>query len=172
MGRKIAKHPIERRVLNRDHAVLFHHEVDDFLPTLTGQALLGNEAFRVADDATRIGLCRTFSSDEDTQVSECRLACRNDSRLFRIFAGSHVNRNNENSKRGGKKAPDSPAHPRSVGPSRNALRLLRLHQLAMPAHDTRSATRCMVLLRYPLGFQSMACGCMTPALSVARAQTS
>ena len=110
MGRKIAKHPIERRVLNRDHAVLCHHEVDDFLPTLPGQALLGNEAFRVADDATRIGLCRTFCGDEDTQVRECRLACRNGSRLFRIAAGSHVNRNDD-SKHGSKNAPDKPAHP-------------------------------------------------------------
>ena len=91
--------------------MLFHHEVDNFLPPLTGQALLGNEAFRVADDATRIGLCRTFSGDEDTQVGECRLACRRDSRLFRIFAGNRVNRNNKNSKHDGKNAPDSLTHP-------------------------------------------------------------
>ena len=91
--------------------MLFHHEFDDFLPTLTGQALLGNEAFRVADDTTRIGLCRTFSGNEDTQVRECRLTCRNGSRLFRVFAGSHVNRNNKNSKPDDKSAPGSLAHP-------------------------------------------------------------
>ena len=43
---------------------------------------------------------------------------------------------------------------------------------ATSPHATRIETRCIVLLRYPLGFQSMAWGCITPALSVARAQTS
>lgn len=111
MSRKIAKHPIERVVLDRRHAVLFHHEVDDFLPTLPGQALLGNEAFGVADDTTRIRLNHTVARHEGTEVRQSRLACRHDSRLFRIFATSRMNRNNENSKHANKNAPDSPAHP-------------------------------------------------------------
>ena len=45
-------------------------------------------------------------------------------------------------------------------------------RLDTPPHATRTATRCIVLLRYPFGFQSMACGCITPSLSVARAQIS
>ena len=56
----------------------------------------------------------------------------------------------------GKSAPEDPARPTS----------------ATAPHATRIATRCIVLLRYPFGFQSMAWGCITPALSVARAQIS
>ena len=43
---------------------------------------------------------------------------------------------------------------------------------AYPPYATRTATRCIVLLRYPFGFQSMACGCIIPSLSVARAHIS
>ena len=108
MGRKIAKHPIERRVLNRDHAVLFHHEVDDFLPTLTGQALLGNEAFRVADDATRIGLCRAFARHEQTEARGFRLVLPFGLCLSRSFACSHAGSNDESSSRADDTAPDCP----------------------------------------------------------------
>ena len=47
-----------------------------------------------------------------------------------------------------------------------------LHPRGPAAHAARTATRCIVLLRYPFGFQSMEWGCIAPALSVARAQTS
>ena len=57
-------------------------------------------------------------------------------------------------------------------PCRLGSRGFPLPAFAAPPHVTRTATRCIVLLRYPFGFQSMAWGCITPSLSVARAQTS
>ena len=172
MGRKIAKHPVKNGSGDWGHPVLFHHEIDDLLPALPGQALLSNEAFGVADDARGMRLNRTVTCHEDTEIGRFRLTCRHGSRLFRILSDSLMGGNNDNGKHASKKAPDSPTHPPSVGPSRDGSRPLRLHQLVTAAHDTRSATRCIVLLRYPLGFQSMAWGCITPALSVARAHIS
>ena len=164
MSRKITKHPVEGGTCKWNHPVLFHHEFDDLLPTLPGKALLGDEAFGVTDDAIGISLCRTISRHEGTEAGRCRSACRHGSRFFRILTGSHTDRNDENGKCGGNHTP-----PR---PGQSTPRPLRLHQPAPPAHDTRRATRCIVLLRYPLGFQSMAWGCIIPALSVARAQIS
>ena len=55
---------------------------------------------------------------------------------------------------------------------RGSFRQPDVHAFAASSHATRTATRCIVLLRYPFGFQSMACGCITPSLSVARAHIS
>ena len=175
MGRKIAKHPVEGGTCKWDHSVLFHHEVDDLLPTLPGQALLGNEALGVADDAIGIGLCRTVTRHEGTEVGGIWSACRHGFRLSRILAASHANRNDENGKRGGNNTSNRPgngAHPWPGRPGQGMPSPLRRHQPTLSAHDTRRATWCIVLLRYPLGFQSMAWGCIIPALSVARAQIS
>ena len=175
MGRKIVKHPVEGGTCKRGHPVLFHHEVDDLLPTVPGQALLGDEAFGVADDAIGVGFRRTITRHEDAKVRRIRLACRRRSRLSRILAGSHADRNDKYDKRGDNNTPNRPGngtHPWPSRPDPGTLRPLRLHQPTTPAHETRRATRCIVLFRYPLGFQSIAWGCIIPVPSVARAQIS
>ena len=88
--------------------MLFHHEVNDFLPTLPVQTLLSDQAFGVAGNAAGIGLCRAFSRHEQTEARGFRLVLPFGLCLSRSFACSQAGNNDESGSRADDTVPDCP----------------------------------------------------------------
>ena len=132
--------------------------------TPAGEALVGVDAHerRVERLERKPAAGQPVGFDERQGLLPHRDARDSHGLLTRIFRASHRGRADGFRSGSGMPGPDSvrgapaPVHP----------------AFAAPPHDARTATRCIVLLRYPFGFQSMAWGCITPSLSVARAQSS
>ena len=152
VGREIAEHPLEVGAFNRGHPMLFRHELNDLLPSLPGKTLLRNKALGVAGDAVGIRLGRPNPRNEHAGAKRLELLRRRRFAVFLPLTGYQPNGRNENRRGYNNGAPNGPG---GTFPFRPWSRLLP-PPTARPSQVTLSATRCIVLLRYPLGFQSMA----------------